>query len=368
MVNMTPWQKYQQDLQAPDFHADPAQENAVKELQRLYDELTQPEKKPSWRLKFQSTFGKGMRKPSIQGIYFWGGVGRGKTYLVDTFYEALPFDNKLRIHFHRFMHRVHDELKSLDGKSDPLKTVAKRFANQARVICFDEFFVSDITDAMILGTLMEELFALGIVLVATSNIVPDELYRNGLQRSRFLPAIDLINQNTRIVNVDNGVDYRLRTLEQAEIYHYPLDEVANKNLLKYFKQLAPEVGTEGEPIQVEGREIPSVRNADGVVMFEFRALCDGPRSQTDYMELSRLYHSVLLTNVEQMGMATDDIARRFIAMVDEFYERNVKLIMSATVPLEALYSEGNLNFEFKRCLSRLQEMQSHDYLAKQHLP
>ena len=368
MSIQTPWQKYQADLEDQDFQYDSAQENAVKELQRLYDELTQPEKKRTWRIKLQNRFGTGMSKPSIQGIYFWGGVGRGKTYLVDTFYECLPFKRKLRIHFHRFMHRVHQELKTLDGQADPLQIIAKTFAKETKVICFDEFFVSDITDAMILGTLMEALFSHGIVLVATSNIIPDDLYKNGLQRARFMPAITLINQNTRIVNVDSGVDYRLRTLEQAEIFHYPLDSQANDNLHRYFKQLAPELGTENQSIEVEGRMIPTLHYADGVVMFEFRAICDGPRSQTDYMEISRFYHTVLIANVEQMGQATDDIARRFIAMVDEFYERNVKLIMSAEVSLETLYSKGQLDFEFRRCLSRLKEMQSHDYLALQHIP
>lgn len=368
MQNLTPWQKYQQDLQSDDFHHDTAQENAVKELQRLFDELTHPRKKVTWRVKLAAKFGKGMTKPSIQGIYFWGGVGRGKTYLVDTFYECLPFKRKMRIHFHRFMHRVHQEMRLLDGKTDPLKIVADKFAREARIICFDEFFVSDITDAMILGTLMEELFARGIVLVATSNIIPDELYRNGLQRARFLPAIELLNQNTRIVNVDSGVDYRLRTLEQAEIYHFPLDQQAIENLHTYFHQLAPEEGCSGEDIEVAGRMIPSIHDADGVAMFEFRSLCDGPRSQSDYMELSRCYHTILIANVEQMGQAVDDIARRFIAMVDEFYERKVKLIMSAEVAMEDLYTDGQLNFEFRRCLSRIKEMQSHDYLASQHLP
>lgn len=364
----TPWEKYQTDLAEPDFHHDSAQENAVKELQRLFDELTHPKKKLTWRVKLAGAFGKGMKKPSIQGLYFWGGVGRGKTYLVDTFYECLPFKRKMRIHFHRFMHRVHDEMKSLGGESDPLKIVADKFAKETKVICFDEFFVSDITDAMILGTLMEELFARGICLVATSNIVPDDLYRNGLQRARFLPAIELINQNCRVVNVDSGVDYRLRTLEQAEIYHHPLDDNAMQNLIKYFGQLAPEVGGCNRDIEIEGRKIPSIQDADGVVMFEFRALCDGPRSQTDYMEISCLYHTVLLANVEQMGQEIDDIARRFIAMVDEFYERNVKLIISSAVAMESLYTKGTLEFEFRRCLSRLKEMQSHDYLATEHLP
>jgi len=367
MLDMTPWQKYQQDLQQPDFVADSAQENAVKHLQRLYDELLQQPQASGWKDKLKAKLGKTPPQP-VLGLYFWGGVGRGKTYLVDTFYECLPFEKKMRIHFHRFMHKVHDELKLLKGESDPLKIVAKRFAAEARVICFDEFYVSDITDAMILGTLMQELFNFNIVLVATSNIVPDGLYPNGLQRARFLPAIELINKFTQVVNVDSGVDYRLRTLEQAEIYHYPLDDIALENLHKYFQQLAPEEGRNNQAIEVEGRYIDTIHDADGVVMFDFYAICDGPRSQTDYMEISRCYHSVLLSGVEQMGASTDDIARRFIAMVDEFYERNVKLIISASVPMEQLYTEGRLEFEFKRCLSRLKEMQSHDYLELQHLP
>lgn len=365
---MSPWEKYQQDLTRPDFHYDAAQENAVRELQRLYDELTQPQRKLTWRVKIKAAFGKGMQRPSIQGIYFYGGVGRGKTYLVDTFFECLPFNKKIRVHFHRFMHRVHDELKLLKQVEDPLKVIAAKLAKETRVICFDEFFVSDITDAMILGTLMEALFGHGIVLVATSNIVPDELYKNGLQRARFLPAIELINQNTRVINVDSGVDYRLRTLEQAEIYHFPLDAAATDNLHRYFTQLAPEVGTVSQTIEINHRQIQTLRNADGVLMIDFSALCEGPRSQSDYIELSRLYHSVLLANVKVMGQHNDDVARRFIAMIDEFYERNVKLIMSAEVPLASLYSGGRLSFEFQRCLSRLREMQSHEYLATQHLP
>ncbi len=365
---MTPWEKYQQDLTEPEFQHDPAQENAVKELQRLFDELTHPERKSTWRVKLKAAFGKGQRKPGIQGIYFYGGVGRGKTYLVDTFYECLPFKQKMRVHFHRFMHRVHDELKQLKNAEDPLKIIAAKLAQETRVICFDEFFVSDITDAMILGTLMEELFGHGIVLVATSNIIPDELYKNGLQRARFLPAIDLINQNTRVISVDSGIDYRLRTLEQAEIYHYPLDDDATKNLHEYFRQLAPEAGTEHTAIDINHRKIRTLRNADGVMMATFAELCEGPRSQSDYIELSRYYHSVLVCDVKQMGQHNDDVARRFIAMVDEFYERHVKLIMSAEVPLQQLYADGRLSFEFRRCLSRLKEMQSHDYLATQHLP
>lgn len=364
---MTPWEKYQDDLSLIDFQYDPAQENAVKELQRLYDELTQVKKKLTWRVKLKQKFGRAQTKPNVQGIYFWGGVGRGKTYLVDTFFDCLPFENKMRVHFHRFMHRVHDEMKLLGGQQDPLKIIAKTLADEAKVICFDEFFVADITDAMILGTLMEELFTHGIVLVATSNIIPNDLYKNGLQRARFLPAIDLINQNTRVVNVDSGVDYRLRTLERAEIYHYPLDDDAIKNLYTYCDQLSQEEGIKGGCISIEGRDIPTLVHAEGIVMFEFRAICDGPRSQSDYIEISREYNTVLVANVEQMGGSIDDVARRFIAMVDEFYERKVKLIISAEVALEELYTQGRLNFEFRRCLSRLQEMQSHEYLGLAHI-
>lgn len=369
MPQLTPLQKYQQDLTRDDFSYDQAQENAVKNLQRLYDELIVPQHKPKgFGHKFKSFLGSKQSVKSIQGLYFWGGVGRGKTYLVDTFFEALPFENKMRVHFHRFMHRVHHELTLLQGQSDPLKIVAKKFASEARIICFDEFFVSDITDAMILGGLFQELFGHGVILVATSNIIPDDLYRNGLQRARFLPAIDLINEHTNVVNVDSGIDYRLRALEQAEIFHYPLDDVADSNLLTYFEQLAPEPGHDVGSIDIEGRKIDVRLDADGVLLVDFRALCDGPRSQVDYMEIARCYHSVLLSNVEQMGQASDDIARRFIAMVDEFYERRVKLIISAEVEMDALYTNGQLNFEFRRCLSRLQEMQSHDYLAEAHKP
>ncbi len=340
-------------------------------LQRLYEDLQRKPVPITGFKKVLNRWKKVYAKPevsSIKGLYFWGGVGRGKTYLVDTFYDCLPIRNKSRVHFHRFMHRVHEELKSLSGHADPLKLIAKKFADETCIICFDEFFVSDITDAMILGTLFEELFAHGVTLVATSNIIPDELYRNGLQRARFLPAIKLINENCQVVNVDSGVDYRLRTLEQAEIYHFPLDQKADDNLNTYFKQLSCEPGQRDCEIEINNRQLSTIQVSDGVVHFEFSVLCESARSQGDYMELSKIYHTVLLANVTQMGIDSDDSTRRFIALVDEFYERNVKLIISAAVTLEELYSGGRLGFEFKRCLSRLQEMQSHDYLASEHLP
>jgi cell division protein ZapE len=371
MIQLSPIDRYKQDLSREDFLFDAAQENAVKHLQRLYEDFqTKPLAVSGFKKvlnRWKRVYKKQESKP-IKGLYFWGGVGRGKTYLVDTFYESLPFENKTRVHFHRFMHRVHQELKALSGQSDPLKIIAKKFSEETQIICFDEFFVSDITDAMILGTLFEELFSHNVTLVATSNIIPDELYRNGLQRERFLPAINLINEHTEIVNVDSGVDYRLRTLEQAEIYHHPLDKQANENLGHYFKQLSVEPGKAGQSIDINNRALDTILVSEGVVYFDFSVLCESARSQGDYMEISQLYHTVLMANVKQMGSDTDDSTRRFIALVDEFYERNVKLIMSAEQPLEQLYSGGRLAFEFKRCLSRLQEMQSHDYLASEHLP
>jgi len=366
---MTPKQRYEQDLKRSDFQRDEAQANAVNALDALYHQLTDyvntPVVRPSRWKKF---LGKKEQKPVLpKGLYFWGGVGRGKTYLMDTFYDSLPTDKKMRVHFHRFMYRVHDELKQLNDVSDPLEIIADKFCKEAVIICFDEFFVSDITDAMILGTLFQALFLRGVVLVATSNIPPHDLYRNGLQRARFLPAIALIESHCHILNVDSGVDYRLRTLTQAEIYHFPLDTKASENLDKYYGQLVGGEKPKHTQIEVNHRTLDVIEASDGVLYASFEQLCETARSQNDYIELSRLYHTVLLSNVKQMDRTIDDAARRFIALVDEFYERNVKLIISAEVALEELYSHGHLEFEFKRCQSRLIEMQSHDYLAEQHL-
>ena len=368
-MQYTPLARYEKDLEREDFNHDPAQRAAVEKLQVLYDALvTQPLPTKPGLLKRLFSSEKTPLEP-VKGLYFWGGVGRGKTYLMDCFYESLPFEQKMRAHFHRFMRRVHQELKTLDGK-DPLTVVADRIASEARVICFDEFFVSDITDAMILATLLQGLFERGVSLVATSNIVPDGLYKDGLQRARFLPAIALLKQHTEVVNVDGGVDYRLRALEQAELYHYPLDERAQSSLRTSFESLVPDINLVAfdQGLEVEGRMIPTIAVADDVVWFEFTALCDGPRSQNDYIELAREYHAVLISNVPQMGVKIDDQARRFINMVDEFYDRNVKLVISAKVPLHEIYTGGRLSFEFERTTSRLLEMQSHEYLSRPHKP
>ncbi len=365
---MTPKEKYLHDIRELGFQEDAAQAQAVEALDKLYHEFNdyisaQPEEIKGWK----KWFVKPQEVIAPKGLYFWGGVGRGKTYLMDTFFDALPSDKKMRVHFHRFMYRVHDELKALGEQSDPLEAIADTFKEEAEIICFDEFFVSDITDAMILGTLFQALFERGVILVATSNIPPKDLYRNGLQRARFLPAIKLIEENCLVMNVDSGVDYRLRTLEQAEIYHFPLDKAATENLYRYYGQLVGEGKAKDLQIDINHRSIPVIEASDGVLHASFEQLCQSARSQNDYIEMSRIYHTVLLADVQQMGATLDDAARRFIALVDEFYERNVKLIISAEVAMDALYSGGQLEFEFKRCLSRLIEMQSHDYLAKEHL-
>jgi cell division protein ZapE len=370
--NLSPLARYERDLQREDFRRDPSQAQAVQHLQTLYEALVadwHAQKSSALNGFFKKLFSSST-KPMIRGLYFWGGVGRGKTYLMDNFFESLPFQQKMRMHFHRFMRRVHSELKQLDGQKNPLQKVADIIAAETKVICFDEFFVSDITDAMILGMLMSELFERGVVLVATSNIVPDGLYKDGLQRARFLPAIELLKKHTYIVNVDGGVDYRLRALEQAELYHYPLDAQADLSLQKSFRSLLTSLGDEksNQVLIVEGREIHSRFSAEGIVWFDFEAICDGPRSQNDYIELSKEYHSVFISNVPALGRANDDQARRFVNLVDEFYDRHVKLVVSAAMPLVELYSDGKLSFEFQRTVSRLLEMQSHEYLGMEHRP
>ncbi|RCV91106.1 cell division protein ZapE [Billgrantia montanilacus] len=378
----TPLGRYRADIEREGFQYDPAQEQAVMHLQRLFDQLVAtPRVEPravttgrGLKSKMAGLFGRREKSddaptlPAIQGLYLWGGVGRGKTYLVDTFHESLPFPDKMRTHFHRFMQRVHNELGHYKGEKNPLSLIAGKFAAEARVICFDEFFVKDITDAMILANLIEALFERGVVLVATSNIVPDELYKDGLQRARFLPAIDLLKRHCEVVNVDSGIDYRLRALERAEIFHAPLDAAAEAELARSFREIAGHEGERDVAIEVNHRVLHARRLHDDVVWFDFRELCDGPRSQNDYIELAREYHTVLVSNVTRMGASTDDQARRFINMVDEFYDRGVKLLLSAEAPAEALYADGRLEFEFQRTLSRLQEMQSHEYLALPHKP
>jgi len=365
---------YQQRLAQPGFVADAAQQMAVEKLQKLYKNLIARGEEQHKKTLFEK-IGLTKTKPiePVIGLYFWGGVGRGKTFLMDAFYESLPFERKLRVHFHRFMRRVHQDLKMLDGQKNPLEKVADHIAAEAVVLCFDEFFVVDIADAMILGTLMQQLFERGVTLVATSNIAPDGLYENGLQRARFLPAIALIKQFTEVINVDGGIDYRLRALTRAELYYSPLNAEADQGLKRIFDSLVLEP-TSATPmnadtdIEVEGRLIRSRYLADNVAWFDFKELCDGPRSQNDYIELARVFHTVLISRVPCLREGQNDQARRFINLVDEFYDHQVKLVISAEAAPEQLYQGHGLRFEFQRTVSRLLEMQSHEYLARQHEP
>jgi cell division protein ZapE len=360
-------ERYERELERG--HArDPAQEEAVEHLERLAAALVVAPAHRRWQRLLARLPGVESRVEPVRGLYLWGGVGRGKTWLMDLFHECLPFPDKLRSHFHRFMHGVHAQLATLSGERDPLERVAARIAARTRVLCFDELYVSDITDAMILGNLFDGLFRQGVTLVATSNSPPEQLYRDGLQRQRFLPAIALIEAHTEVLHVRGATDYRLRALERAEIYHSPLDDDAERNLRRCFDDMAPEAGARGARIEIAGRSLRTRERADGVVWFDFAELCGGPRSQTDYIELAREYQTVLVSGVPQLDAASDDAARRLIALVDELYDHSVKLIVSAAVPLDQLYLGERLAFEFRRCESRLREMQSHDYLARPHLP
>lgn len=368
---MTPLQRYERDLKREGFVAEQAQRAAVRHTQRLYDELLlDRHAAPSRASWFDLLLRRRRREPGlapVKGLYFWGGVGRGKTYLVDAFYDCLPEGRKLRLHFHGFMLRVHRELKTLKGLQSPLEVVADRIARDARVLCFEEFHVSDITDAMLLGNLLRALFARSVTLVATSNEHPDRLYHGGLQRERFLPAIALLKTHTDVVQVYGGTDFRLRALEKAEIFHSPLDDGADASLRASFEAIAPAAGEEGGAIEVEGRAIATVRRADGVAWFEFREICEGLRAAADYIEVARCHQTVLISNVPQMDDLSNDAARRFIHLVDEFYDRNVKLILSAAAAPTALYRGERLARPFERTASRLREMQSHEYLARQHI-
>ena len=367
MITTSPLQRYQQDLDSGNFTFDQSQRDAVEHTQALYEALVSDERASNNILNNLFSRFSGDPARRIKGLYFWGGVGRGKTWIIDTFYDCLPFEEKMRMHFNRFMRMVHRELKALADIQDPLTAVAKNISETARVICFDEFHVSDITDAMLLGGLFKALFEQGVTLVTTSNEHPDKLYWDGLQRERFLPAIALLHQYTRIINVDEGTDYRLRYLDKAEIYHHPLDERADVMLLENFQHIAPDAGNEKSTILIEHRQIETVQCADGVVWFDFPAICDGPRGPGDYIEIGRLYQTVLISRVPQMDESQNDLAKRFITLVDEFYDRNVKLILSAATTPENLYIGKRLARPFKRTISRLIEMQTHDYLARQHL-
>jgi cell division protein ZapE len=344
-----------------DFVADPAQVEVATALDELWHDL-QRQRRPTVIDRIRRN-----RREHVKGLYIWGGVGRGKTWLMDLFYEHLPVQRKQRIHFHRFMQRVHNNLKSQGQVRDPLPRIAREWAKDCSVLCLDEFFVSDIADAMLLGGLLESLFDQGVTLVTTSNIPPDELYKNGLQRAKFLPAIALIKRKNRVIDLSGDTDYRLRILEQSEIFHYPLDEQAEQVMTRSFNRMAAECEL-NHNLDINGRNFHARRRGDGIIWFDFQELCEKPRGGIDYIEIARAFNTVVLSNMPQLGEQDSNAARRFITMVDEFYDRNVKLLISAEVKIRELYLGELLAFEFQRTVSRLTEMQSRDYLARPHLP
>lgn len=353
---------YKALLAARGYVADSAQMTAALALQTLYTNLL------FFKVNRGSTFKRLVSPPKPpRGVYFWGGVGRGKSFLMDCFYDAVPYRRKKRLHFHSFMQQIHRDLDKYRGENDPMLKLAESIAKDVRLLCFDEFHVSDIADAMILGRLMEGLFSKGVIVVMTSNYPPEQLYPNGLHRESFLPTIALLQQNLDIFEVDSGVDYRLRALEQVEIYHHPSDSAAERKMLDYFRMVAGENGKEKGHIEVLGRTIETLRRSHGVIWFDFRTLCGGPRSQNDYLEISRAYHTVLLSHIPKMTQHQASEARRFTWLVDVFYDNKVKLIATADCAAEDLYTEGTQASEFKRTVSRLTEMNSREYLALPHI-
>jgi cell division protein ZapE len=351
---------YDQELLNRGYQADPAQLRAVDALERCAQEWAAYQESIKSPLRFLK------KKPELpRGVYMFGGVGRGKSFLMDCFYNAVPVKDKTRLHFHEFMREVHRELALMQGTVNPLDELGRRMAKRYQLICFDEFHVADITDAMILHRLLVSLFENGVSFVTTSNFKPDNLYPDGLHRDRLLPAIALLNQRMEVLNVDNGTDYRRRTLEMVKLYHCPLGSEADAEMAEAFTRLAS--GPDEDPIlHIEAREITSKRRAGGVVWFDFRALCGGPRSQNDYLEIATQFHTVLLSNVPMMPPRLASEARRFTWLIDVLYDRRVKLILSAEVEPEALYTEGPLAHEFPRTISRLHEMQSSEFLALEH--
>jgi cell division protein ZapE len=342
------------------IEADPAQLIAARRLQKFYDELL------ALKAARRSKLRKLLVHPELpRGVWFWGGVGRGKSFLMDCFFAAVPYERKRRVHFHAFMREIHESLRAHRNESDPLAQVAARIARETRLMCFDEFHVSDIADAMMLGRLMQALLDAGVVFCITSNYPPDGLYPNGLQRERFLPTIDLLRQKLDVIEIDAGIDYRLRTLAQAEVFLSSDDAAAQAAIGRTFNAIAGGAG-HTRPVDVLGRLLPVVHRAPGVIWFDFATLCGGPRSQNDYLWLANRHHTLFLSKVPKMGADMASAARRFTWLVDVLYDHRAKLIISAACPAEALYTEGVQAGEFKRTVSRLVEMRSLEYLASHH--
>lgn len=360
---MTPIERYYQQVANAGYTSDPHQEQAMLSLQRLYEDLLAEQQVSGWQ-RVAAHFGLS-KQTAARGVYLWGSVGVGKTWLMDMFYQALPLQKKLRMHFHQFMQFVHHELQRLQGHPNPLRDVAKDFAVRAELICLDEFLVNDIADAMLLANLLKALFAENITLVTTANVEPDLLYRNGIQRARFVPAITLLKEHLDVVYLPTEIDYRLQTHEQIGSYFCPLNEDSAARIQTAFIRLAEGNSVQAKDVVIEGRAIRVLGLADKVAWFDFRDLCHVPRSQLDYLEIAQRFSTVLLSNIPKIAMQEDDTVRYLINLVDVFYDAKTKLIISAEVPVPEIYTEGRLQFEFRRTRSRLLEMQSREYLAKQ---
>ena len=348
---------YQQNLQRRGFVSDSSQWRAVERLQQLHEEWTEYKKRRSSALKRLL-----VKPPLPKGVYLWGPVGRGKSFLMDAFYQCVPLLRKRRVHFHHFMREIHRQLDELKGTEDPIAAVAERTARRYRLVCFDEFHVSDIADAMILGRFLEQTMERGVEFVMTSNYHPDQLYSSGLQRERFLPAIELLKSRLDVLEVDNGTDYRRLKMERLKVYHVGAD--GELELERIFSELK-DVEEEDHPLDVEGRVIPFRRRAGGLVWFEFAALCAGPRSYADYVDLAKRFHTVILSGVPRLSAKSADAARRFTWLVDVFYDDRVKLAVSAEAPPDELFVEGRNSAEFQRAASRLHEMQTAEYLQSE---
>jgi cell division protein ZapE len=366
---LLPSARYQEGIAGHRWESDPAQLPVLAEFDRLHAALCAQQSSNGNGLfgRLKSLLGNETREP-IQGLYLWGSVGRGKTFLMDLFVSSLPQGFALRRHFHRFMAEVHESMRELGERQDPLIEVAAGIAAKARVLCLDEFLVNDIGDAMILATLLDSLFARGVVLVTTSNTPPSGLYKGGLQRARFLPAISLIEKSCRVHEMVSPHDWRLRALSQAPVYLVPPSAEAERSLSRIFSSQTQGQLVEGGEIELNGRGIPVRKRADNIIWFDFTALCEGPRAVADYIELAKTYPAVIVSNVPQFTVFTENEAKRFVLLVDEFYDRQVKLILSAAAPITELYDGERVRAEFGRTESRLIEMQSEDYLAREHRP
>ena len=356
----TPSSLYQAEVDTGEIEPDKGQQDALLHFDELHQKLVE-QGEPGWLDKFK-------KKQVIQGLYLWGGVGTGKTLLMDMFYRSLPAGMGRRVHFHRFMQSIHEQKHNVREQQNPLKVIASNLAKKHRVLCLDEFAVTDITDAMILYGLLEVLFEQNVILITTSNIQQQNLYKKGLQRDRFLPAIDLLKQFTREVEVDSGNDYRMAFLQNDAIYHSPHNEQSEQQLSNSFGHLAGHFEESKTSLDINGRPVPVRATGSGVVWFDFESLCEGHRSKVDYIELSKRFHTVLLSGIPMLDDMKNDATRRLIELVDELYDRGVNLIVSAETLPDKLYSGARLAMEFQRTISRFQEMSSSEYLARPHLP